>query len=475
MKKKFTLLAACLVFWGADSFAQTNLNFENWSGNEPVGWISSNALTQNGGGDQTVFKYTSNPAQGSSSVRMVTGDCPQCPNFALLGPFGPPTPLPNPLGGSIQLGSFEDPGIPYSLKPISVDFRYKANPGTNDACGFQVELTRYNPATDEDETVGEGYFEVSTDVNNWTTVNIPIVYYSNLTPDRLNIWATSSIGSIPDLSAFGFPDLPVPDPVAGSEFFIDAIVLNLPSCEGFSITMSGTGETSIGANNGTASVTPNGGTPPYSYTWNNLETSQTIDGLIPGTYVVTVTDANGCQKVGTYTVSIGGCNLSVNMTGTNSSTNSIFTGNGSVTASVSGGNPPYTYTWNTGGTSASINNLPVGTYAVLVTEQNNPLCATWGYYTVYGPNGAPVSVNETPDVRSVVAVYPNPTESLITFQSKSDMMRIVITNIFGQQVYNKNINTQSVILDTTPFAAGAYIYTIEHVDGTTAEGKFLKN
>jgi hypothetical protein len=474
MKKIFTLMSVCFLIWHANGSAQTNLNFENWTGNEPNGWSSTNSITQPSGGDASVFKYSTDPAQGSFSVRMVTGDCPECPNFSILGPFGPPTPLPNPFGGGIQLGSFENPGIPYTQKPISVDFRYKANPGANDACGFQVELTRYNPGTDEDETVGEGYFVVSTEVPDWTTVNIPIVYYSNLTPDRLNIWATSSIGSIPDLSALGVPDLPIPDPVAGSEFFIDAIVLNLPSCEGFSIAVSGTAETGLGANNGTATVTTNGGTPPFTYTWSNLETTQSIDGLIPGPYVVTVTDANGCQKVGTYNVSIGGCNLSVNISGTNSSTNSIFTGNGSVTASVSGGNPPYTYTWNTGETGATISNLPVGTYAVLITEQNNPLCAVWGYYTVYGPNGAPVHISELPNDYSAAVAFPNPTDAHITIQSDQEIVRVVITNPFGQQVVSKNITTDRFVFDTTSLASGLYLYSLELIDGTHTGGKFLK-
>lgn len=474
MKQKITLSLALAFFSMCSLTAQTNLNFETWSGNEPSGWASSNPMTQAGGGAQTVFKVSDNPGQGSFSVRMVTGNCPTCDEFSILGPFGPPTPLPSPLGGSVQLGSFEEPGIPYTQKPISVDFRYKANPGNNDACGFQVELTRYNASTDEDETVGEGYFEVSTDVDNWTSVNIPIVYYSNQTPDRLNIWATSSIGSVPDLSAFGFPDLPVPTPVAGSEFFIDAIVLNLPSCDDFSISLSGSGETSLGANNGTVTATPAGGTPPYQYSWSNLETTQTINDLMPGYYFVTVTDANQCQKVGTYYVAPGGCNLSVTMTGTNSSTNSIFSGNGSVTANVSGGNQPYTYEWNTGATTQTITNLAVGTYAVLVTEQNNPMCATWAYYTVYGPNGGPVSVEDEAeaDVLELV-VYPNPSNGNLTFKAADDIKQISITNSMGAVIYNSTANSGLINLDLSGESTGVYFYQIRNANGSLMKGSFV--
>jgi hypothetical protein len=473
MKKKITLSILTAICPGIMMLAQTNLNFENWSGNEPTGWVTSNPITQAAGGDQTVFQVSTGQAEGSHSVRMVTGDCPDCENFAIFGPFGPPTPLPDPLGGSIQLGSFTEPGIPYTQRPISVDFRYKANPGTNDACGLHVELTRYNAATEEDETVGEGYFEVSTDVNTWTTVNIPIAYYSDLTPERLNIWATSSIGSIPDLSAFGFPDLPVPTPVAGSEFFVDAIVLNLPSCDDFTISMSGSGESSIGAMDGTASVTPSGGTPPYSYSWSNLEDSQSISGLIPGAYVVTVTDANQCQRVGTYYVAIGGCNLSLSVSGTNSSSNSIYSGNGSVSVTASGGSGSYSYLWNTGSTSASISNLAVGTYAVLVTEQDNPLCAAWAYFTVYGPDGPVASVDDRAEQPSGMVFYPNPSNGQITFRSESDIRQVEIFNTSGALVRSYQNNSSLLSADLTDQPVGIYYFRAADENGLVHTGKVI--
>lgn len=47
-------------------------------------------------------------------------------------------------------------------------------------------------------------------------------------------------------------------------------------------------------NNGTATATTQGGTAPLTYLWSTGDTSAALQGLAPGTYTVTVTDANGC-------------------------------------------------------------------------------------------------------------------------------------------------------------------------------------
>lgn len=468
MMKKTTLIIALGLFASQSMFAQTNLNFENWSGNEPTGWISSNSLTTPSGGAVTVLQETANPGQGNSSVKMVTGSCPDCPSFSVFGPFGPATPLPNPMGGSIQLGSLVSPGIPYTQRPISVDFRYKANPQGNDACGFQVELTRWNATLGETETVGEGYFEANSTVSNWTNMNIPISYALSGAPDTMNIFATSSIGSIPDLSVFGFPSpssLGLPAPVAGSEFYLDGIVFNLPSCAGFTIAVSGTGETAIGAMDGTATVTTSGGAAPYTYSWSNLGTTQSISGLIPGCYSVTVTDNNSCVKVGTYCVTPGGCNLTASISSTNSNSNSIFTGTGSATVTASGGNPPYTYDWSTGATGVtSVSNLAVGTYAVLVTEQNNPACAVWAYTTVFGPNGNINGIKAETNDNAFMA-YPNPSNGKFVFENKlsnAKPLSLEIYSMIGQRVYSQNnIKPLSLTnIDLSYLSKGTYILKV---------------
>ena len=70
---------------------------------------------------------------------------------------------------------------------------------------------------------------------------------------------------------------------------------------------TGTNETALGANDGTASVSNlAGGTGAITVSWSNGATGLTISGLAPGEYCATATDANGCTAdLGCYTVQEG--------------------------------------------------------------------------------------------------------------------------------------------------------------------------
>lgn len=136
-----------------------------------------------------------------------------------------------------------------------------------------------------------------------------------------------------------------------------------------SSSLSATDETAPGANDGTASANPSGGTPAYTYSWSNGGTTQTISGLAGGTYTLTLTDANACTMVNSITVNGISCNLDASINKVNVS---CFGGSdGIATAIPSMGTMPYTYSWNTGGTSASITGLSLGSYTVTVTDAAN--------------------------------------------------------------------------------------------------------
>ena len=61
----------------------------------------------------------------------------------------------------------------------------------------------------------------------------------------------------------------------------------------------------FGANDGSASVNPIGGTTPYSFQWSDINSSTTsfLSNLLAGTYYITITDANNCIFIDTVSVS----------------------------------------------------------------------------------------------------------------------------------------------------------------------------
>lgn len=111
-----------------------------------------------------------------------------------------------------------------------------------------------------------------------------------------------------------------------------------------------------------------GGTAPYSYFLNNTQTSSFINNLSSGNYSLTITDALLCKITQNITITQPSQML-VNVSSTNESDYQLADGTANVT--VSGGTPPYTYSWSNGVTNASQSRLTPGTYTVTVTDYNN--------------------------------------------------------------------------------------------------------
>jgi len=122
--------------------------------------------------------------------------------------------------------------------------------------------------------------------------------------------------------------------------------------------------------NGTASIVAVGGTIPYTYAWSNGQTGSTIINLIGGTYYVDITDVNGCFTNDSVIV------IQPNMVVTNVGLNDTIClgSSGAVTAAATGGNGPYSYSWQPTGVtnSGTLNITPIvdTEYTVVAYDQN---------------------------------------------------------------------------------------------------------
>ncbi|MBK8474122.1 MAG: SprB repeat-containing protein [Sphingobacteriales bacterium] len=174
----------------------------------------------------------------------------------------------------------------------------------------------------------------------------------------------------------GLPPIANPTGVNGGSYTVTVTDANgctavTPSVVGqpnpLNIVLTPTPVSCNGSNNGSIATTVTGGTPSYSFNWNNgLPPVEDPSGLVPGNYAVTVTDGNGCSAQANISIS-----EPTALAGSASSTAANCGQNdGTATVSASGGTAPYTYTWSPPAVSstASAANLAAGSYTFTVTD-----------------------------------------------------------------------------------------------------------
>ncbi|MBN4062453.1 T9SS type A sorting domain-containing protein, partial [Bacteroidales bacterium AH-315-I05] len=232
------------------------------------------------------------------------------------------------------------------------------------------------------------------------------------------------------------------------------------------VTTSSTDETTSGANDGTATATGSGGTSPYTYTWSNSATTQTISGLSPGIYMVTVTDANGCTGNGVAVVNLAGCTLTV----TASSTDETVAGanDGTATATAANGTTPYSYDWIGVDTTQTITGLAPGVYNVVVTDAAG--CLSTASVTI---NAGAVGIEESTD-NTAFSIYPNPASSELFIASSIHTAKLLIFDMTGKNLNEIAINEGINKLNVSAYSKGMYVYALVDADKNILQmGKFI--
>lgn len=210
---------------------------------------------------------------------------------------------------------------------------------------------------------------------------------------------------------------------------------------------SATPQTSNGAADGTATVNPAGGSPNYSIEWSNDETTATITGLLPGSYTVTVTDANLCTAVQTVNVNAYNCAI---QTEYNVTSVSCFGANdGSAEIFMSGGQEPYDFNWSNGDSTATATGLTPGQYTVTILDAAN--CPTEISFTVFEPTQLNANASATgtsgPNTNDGTATA-NPTGGFTPYS----------------YIWSNDETTQSI----SGLSAGEYTVTVSDPNGCSA-------
>lgn len=147
----------------------------------------------------------------------------------------------------------------------------------------------------------------------------------------------------------------------------------------------------FGATDGSILLNLNGGTAPVKATWSHGPEQSSLYNLAPGVYSVYLEDARGCTIERTFNLLEP--DLLIAMGQVQDALDCQDSDVGAIDLTVSGGRPPYNYTWSTGASSPSISNLTNGNYSVEVTDQSG--CYVRQTFQVRRPAPIVISVANT--------------------------------------------------------------------------------
>ncbi len=280
MKTRLFLAVLCLFTLGSSFSQAINEGFANVAGLTAAGWNQQNLSTPIGSnpnwvqGSSAVFPENSAPVDSyiASNFNAVAGAA-TISNWLI-------TPTLNLSNGDVISFYTRSTG---GIYPDNLQVRMSTNGSstnvgaTNTSVGdFSNLLLEVNPAL-----TAAGY------PSTWTQYTITVSGLAAPTSGRI---------------AFRYY-VPNGGPNGNNSDFIgidDFVYTPVQSCN---LTATASVNNAMGGGpNGTINLTVNGGTPPYSFMWNNGSTTQNQSMLPSGCYTVVVVDAAGCQATTTACV-----------------------------------------------------------------------------------------------------------------------------------------------------------------------------
>lgn len=202
-----------------------------------------------------------------------------------------------------------------------------------------------------------------------------------------------------------------------------------------------------GGNDGAIDITAGGGTPLYSYAWDDGPTTEDRTGITAGDYTVTVTDFKGCTQDSTFTITepLG---MIINYMVTDATCKDSC--NGSIDISVTNGTPPIIINWDHGPTTEDVSGLCAGDYTVTVTDDDG--CSVDSTFTVSEPE----------------ALVINHAEIHVSCRESSDGT-IDLTVTGGTALYVYSWDDGPVTEDRSALPAGDYTVTVVDDNGCSAD------
>lgn len=247
-----------------------------------------------------------------------------------------------------------------------------------------TEITCYganNASISLNVTGGTGPYQA-----NWSNLATGF-FQNNLAPGNYTITITDANGCTKPIT-ITIVEAPI--------FTINPVVTNI-SC--------------FGANNGSINLNLIGGLATVTLTWSDGSTAGTVrNNLSPGTYTVAISDGTPCYINRTFII-VEPQPLVLNATVQNA-LDCINASSGAINLVVSGGTPPFTYTWSNGATTEDLNAITNGNYSVVVTDSRG--CTKTASYTVSRPLPLSLILDQATQVNCPLGIVSNAFEAHVT-------------------------------------------------------------
>lgn len=211
----------------------------------------------------------------------------------------------------------------------------------------------------------------------------------------------------------------------------------------------------------TASITVSGGTMGYNYHWNDSTLPNSpAPMLCAGIHELTVIDANGCSDTTSFSTTQPD-ELIISITDTIHQTHPD-TCNASAAVAVSGGNAPYSYSWDDDASSMtnSVDSLCADDYTVTVIDASGCISSTdveieLDYVDL-------TSTDNLVQDESLM-VYPNPSSGMVNINSDKNIIKYDLYSTSGQLIKSENLNSKT--LNISNLSAGIYQVVIHFENG----------
>lgn len=220
--------------------------------------------------------------------------------------------------------------------------------------------------------------------------SIKIVITGGLAPYSI-VWSNLGSGSFQGNLSSGDYLITVTDALNCTK----TLNVNIPEVPIFAVNPVVKNISCYGDKNGSINLNFVGGITPITLVWSDSKVAGTVrNNLGPGSYTVTITDSKPCTITRTFIILEP--QLAVLSATITNALDCDNANSGAINLIVSGGTPPFSYTWSNGATTKDLINIPAGNYLVTVKDANG--CSKQGQYSINRPLPIVTSVTTKTDI-----------------------------------------------------------------------------